>query len=305
MKFLNKIGFMFMMWLLSLTTLHGQTSDVLNAGGFYADKNLDSAKYYIDRAIKNSAAIEDPYTWQLRGYIYKDLYKNIQKDDRNSPYRYEALDALKKSIVLDSKERTFLDDNVKGMKYLLSTMHNDVSESLDPIDYAKAIELFRKEQEYYKIIDPSQQAYADREIAFGLSLGSVYNTIIESSKDSAEKSKFINLAISVFSKVLSMDQNNISANYNMGILYYNQAVNLIKNKDYDTDLLLLDKVQDQSTRLLKSSLPFMTKAYTLDPKREDALEGLSGIYFGLNEYDTSNIYRQRLQEVKKNKNNKK
>lgn len=281
----------------------GQTPDfdLDLAGKFYAEHKPDSAKIYIDKAILAPENKEDAYSWQLRGFIYKDLYNKKEKNNKNSKLRIEAMNSIRKSIILDSKENTRLSDNISAMKYLINTMHKDAGESLDPMDYETAISLFRQEQEYFKLIDPSAEAYNKREIEFGAALGSVYNTIIESSQDSVQKQKFVNLAKSIYSKIISIDPNNFNANYNMGILYYNQAVNLIKTKDYDTDLVLFQLVLDQSVKLFRESLPFMEKAYSLDPKREDALEGLRGIYVGLNDPETSDIYKQRLDSIKKNK----
>lgn len=279
----------------------GQTPDLDVAGKFYVEHIPDSAKVYIDKAMLSPQNKEDAYAWQLRGFIYKDLYNKKERNDKTSRLRVEAMSSIRKSIILDSKENNYLSDNINVMKYLINTMHNDAGESLDPVDYETAISLFRQEQEYFKIIDPSAEAYNKREIEFAAALGSVYNSIIESSQDSVQKQKYVNLAKSIYSKIISIDPNNFNANYNMGILYYNQAVSLIKTELYDADMVLFQLVLDQSVTLFRESLPFMEKAYKLDPKREDALEGLRGIYVGLNDPETSDIYKQRLEMIKKNK----
>lgn len=290
---------MLVLLLVTVMAANAQVSLVDAASTFYDNRNIDSAKVYIDKGIRMPESASDPYAWQVRGFIYKEVYKQKEKNNRQSPARIEALEAFRKSIILD-KSKELTDNNVAGMNYLISTMHNDAAESLDPVDYEMAIEIFRKKQEYIKIIDPSQENLQASEIQFALALGSVYNSIIESSKDSVRNQKFVNLAKALYNQILAIEPNNVSANYHMGILYYNQAVNLIKTKDYDLDLSMLDIVQDQSVKLFKDALPFMETANKLDPKREDALEGLSGIWFGLNETEKSNIYRQRLQDVKKN-----
>jgi hypothetical protein len=45
----------------------------------------------------------------------------------------------------------------------------------------------------------------------------------------------------------------------------------------------------------------MEKAYTLDPQRTDAIEGLSGIYYSLGEEEKSIEYKKKLEEIKKPK----
>lgn len=287
--------------LLVAIVANAQQERVSAAYTFLQQNNLDSAKANINIAIEDPETATDAQAWYIRGFVYKTIYFKIEKENNQSPARLEALYSFKKSLSLNPDKELFSEDIV-NIKNLVKSLHNDAAESLDPFDYKTAIKLFEKSQEYYKIVDPSPAAIQEKEIKFALALGSVYNTVIESSKkDSAKMHKFLNLAKATYSKVLSLDPDNISANYNMGILFYNQAVNLIKSQDYDLDLATLAVVQDKSAILFKESLPFMEKAYALEPKREDALEGLSGIYFGLNEPEKSNIFRQKLAEIKKPK----
>ena len=85
----------------------------------------------------------------------------------------------------------------------------------------------------------------------------------------------------------------------MGILFYNQAVQLITQSDIDIDIVALNDLQDNSIKLFRESLPFMEKAYQLDPKRKETLLGLSGVYFSLNDKEKSDLYKQKLQEIGK------
>lgn len=270
------------------------------ANTFYETKQLDSAKFYIDRASTHSETSNNYVTWLLKGFIYKDLFLTIDKGKNGmSSLRLEGLNALKKAIMLDT-EKEDLAQCVEGFKYFLTTMHNDVVMYLELQECYSAISVFRKSQEYYKIIDPSAEGYKAREVEFGLALGSAYNEMLDGTTDSLKAIKYRDSTITVFRKVLELDPNNVSANVGLAKIYYNQAVHLIKSLPYD-DLELLYIAQDQSALLLKKAEPLMEKAVKLDPKREDALEGLAGIYFGLNEPEKSNVYRLRLKELKKNK----
>jgi tetratricopeptide (TPR) repeat protein len=280
---------------------NAQEKYLIVAQEFMENNQLDSAKFYIDKAANNAETANEPFTWVMRGFIYKGLFKAKEfGKNPESPLRIEALNSLRKAIILDEKKE-YAQDNIDGAKYLFSTMHNDVVSYLEFHQTEEAIALFRKSQDYFRIISPSQSDIQNREIEFGLALGSTYNEIIDSNKDNDIKAKFRSLAIALFNKVLSMDPNNISANVSLGKLYYNQAVNLVKSTEYDVDLDSLDVVIDQSSKLFKTSLPFMNKAHTLDPKREDALEGLAGIYFGLNEPEKSIHYRKELKKIKEGK----
>jgi hypothetical protein len=101
--------------------------------------------------------------------------------------------------------------------------------------------------------------------------------------------------------VLILDPSNIAANYNMGIIYYNQAVSLIMNKlDYDYDLVTLNDIQDEALSWFKKSLPYMETAYQLNPGRKQTLIGLSGIYYNLYDNEKSSEFQKLSQDVSPN-----
>ena len=54
------------------------------------------------------------------------------------------------------------------------------------------------------------------------------------------------MAKSAYNIVLKLDPENLSGNYNVGILYYNKAVNIINNQTYDITLATLNDIQDTS-----------------------------------------------------------
>jgi tetratricopeptide (TPR) repeat protein len=265
---------------------------------FLQQNNLDSAKANINIAIANPATANDANAWYIRGFVYKAIYNKLEKHHNQSPARLEALNSFKKSLALDDAKELFT-ENIKSIKYLVSSLYNDAGESLDPLEYKTAIALFEQFKEYYKIVDPSPATIQQKEIEFDLALASVYNKILETDKKG--NVKFLTLAKNLYIKVLALDPNNISANYGIGILYYNQAVNLIKDQEYDLDIVNLDGVLDNSVKLFKEARPFMEKAYSLDPKRPETIEGLSGIYFSLHDEEKSSLFRKKLEEIKKPK----
>ena len=260
--------------------------------------NLDSAKTIIDLAVADTEIVNDGQAWYIRGFIYKSIYNAREKTNIKSPLRLEALNSFKRSLFIDTSLANVV-ENKKNIKYLAATLYNDVKASLDSVNYLIAIDNFEKFKTYSKLIDTSQETIKQNDIKFLLALASVYTQIYEN--DRKGKSEFLNLAKATYYKVLILESNNISANYNMGILFYNQAVQLINQSDYDIDIVALNDIQDNSVKLFKESLPFMEKAYQLDPKRREILLGLSGVHFSLNEKEKSDYYKQKLQELEKQK----
>jgi tetratricopeptide (TPR) repeat protein len=279
--------------------IYAQQSKVSAAYAFFQSDQLDSALVNINAAVNHPETASDVQAWYLRGFIYKSVYNKQEKTNKLSPARLEALSSFKKSISLDPSAQENIQECVKNVKYLATTLYNDAAASLDSVDYKIAIGNFEKFKEYYPLVDPSKANIQQREIEFTLAIATVYTRVFEG--DRKGKTEFLKMAKDAYNKVLEMDPNNIGANYNMGILYYNQAVNLINQSDYDLDIVALNDIQDNSINLFKESLPFMEKAYELDPKRRETLLGLSGIYFSLNEFEKSNMYKQKLEEIEKQK----
>lgn len=275
-----------------------QQENLIAAQTFLQQGNLDSAKHYIDAAVLNSSTANNAQVWYLKGFIYKTIYNKNEKGNRQSPSRLAALTFFKKSLSIDSSQEN-TQENIKNIKYLATTLYNDAGASLDSIDYKIAIKNFETFKEYYLLVDPTPANIRQKDIDFTLAIASLYTRIFES--DRKEKTEFLSLSKEAYSKILLLEPNNINANYNMGILYYNQAVNLINQQDYDIDIVALNDIQDNSINLFKESLPFMEKAYSLDPRRRETLLGLSGIYFSLNEFEKSNMFKLKLEEIEKQK----
>lgn len=256
--------------------------------------NLDSAKICINEAIANSLTANDAEVWYIRGFIYKSIYNKFEKTDRQSASRLEALVSFKKSVSIDGSQEN-LQENVKNVKYLATTLYNDAAASLDSVDYKIAISNFGLYKENYPFVDSSKANLKQKDLDFSLAIAALYNRIFE--KDRSKNVAFLKLSKEAYNKVLSLEPNNINANLYLGIIYYNQAVNLINQSDYDLDIVALNDIQDNSINLFKESLPFMEKAYSLDPNRKEILLGLSGIYFSLNEFEKSNMFKLKLEKI--------
>jgi hypothetical protein len=261
--------------------------------------NLDKAKAAIEAAIKHPETSNDAQAWYLRGFIYKDIYKTREESNKMSPARETAYLSFRKSLELDSSKSN-RESNIASLKFLAAKYFNDAASTLDTTNYNISIKNFDKYKELMGYVDPAA-SMVPKDIEFNLAIASVYTKIYESNRKT--KTAFFDLAKASYAKVLSLDPNNLSANYHMGILYYNQAVEIInrniEESEWDIDLVKLEQIQDNSIALFKQSLPFMQKAYELDPNKRETLEGLTGIYFSLNEFEKSNEFKQRLEEIKK------
>ena len=129
-----------------------------------------------------------------------------------------------------------------------------------------------------------------------MALATLYNS--QDPQDSTFDQNVADRAINLYEHVLSLDTNNASAYYNLGILYYNKAASLINKMDYDEPLDVVNEKLDHCVSLFLKALPYMLKAYDLNFRRKDVLEGLVGIYYGLNDDEKYEKYKAELDALK-------
>lgn len=262
--------------------------DAVSKALFYLQKNeLDSSKKYIDEADLDQELITLPKTWYYKSLIYKDLYKLNEKDNKNSPLRLTAVESLKKLTEIDTTKE-FIESAQKMMTYLASTFYNDAARSLNPQAYKNAEEYYAKYRELI-LLSNTGTDLLQQDIKFKLALASMLNQDLE--KQAKKDSIKIEEVKGVYKMVLSLDTNNGSANYNIGIIYYNEAVDLINNMDYDMDLEKLNEMQDVCINLFLQSLPYMLKSYDLKYNEEATIKGLENIYHGLNDTEKEEFFK--------------
>lgn len=278
-------------------TTQAQNAAINRAITYQQSGDLDKAKSTIDSALAIPSVASDAYAWYVKGYIYKSLYSKREAGKRKFEYRKEAMAAFIKSKEIDTKGENN-DDNNKNIKFIATTYYNDAVQSLDSNNYAFAIDAFELHKKAIVIPEPTTDL-VQKDIAFHLALASMFTRTYENNR--IARKDFFGKAKDAYNTVINLDVNNVSANYNLGILYYNQAVSIINAMDYDLDLITLNQIQDDCVVLFKQSLPFMEKAYQLDPKRKETLIGLSGIYFSLNEEEKSKEIKQKIDEIDQNK----
>lgn len=261
----------------------------------YSLKNneLDKAKQLIDAAAEDTLFQDKAATWYYRGFIYKNLFKENESDNKQSPLRLKSIEYFKKSLEIEP-EGTYAESTIKGLTFLAQTIYNHSATSFDPEHYQLAISNYELYKEVMMTVEPGIDL-KDKDVMFDLALATTYGRIAE--EDTSKKLTYTEKAKELYEEVLTIDPNNISANYNLGIIYYNEGVEIVNNMDYSLDLFELNAVQDKIIELFKESLPYMKKAYELNPKRRETLIGLQGIYFSLNDIEKSESFKKELETI--------
>jgi hypothetical protein len=256
--------------------------------------NLDSARIMADAAAIHPETKNDPQTWYVRGYIYRELFKRQALSNKNIHLAEEAFSSCKRSIELDTAAE-MKENNLKILQSVSATTNNTFAEEMDTVNYRKSLECLELQKKLVKYLRPKANIDSLEAYYFGF-MGSYFQGIYE--KSTKKNLAYLNLAAEAYNKVLIAEPSNVSANYNMGIIYYNQAVSLIMNKmDYDADISSLNDIQDEALVWFKKSLPYMEKAYQLNPRRKETLIGLSGIYYSLHENEKSAQFKKLSEDL--------
>ncbi len=125
---------------------------------YYQSGNLDIAKTLIDEVSKHSETIWDANTWYYRGYIYKDLYTQRDKANKQSPFRTEAVNSFLKQMELDTYAK-LRENVVKNINYLAVTIYNDAATSINAEEYRIAIVNFDLYKKIMHKIEPEKSFY--------------------------------------------------------------------------------------------------------------------------------------------------
>lgn len=296
MKHLKKLFLLIVV--LSCTVVYGQNDNLYYAQQYAQAGKYDSALVFVELASVHEETANNPLTWYFRGFIYKELYKAKEDADPRSKLREKALNSCIKSIELD-KNNEIKADVLKTVKFLSAKFKNDAASALNNNkDYESGIYNYEMYKKALLMVD-STVNFTKQDIEFYVVLGDVYAGLFEA--DMEKNKKFFALSKEAYEKALAVDSNDASANYHLARLYYNKALNMIKQTDYDIEMISFENIIDESVNLFKTSLPYMKKAYELDPTNINTLEGLSGIYYSLKDEEQSLKYREQKKKIEEGK----
>ncbi len=288
---------LFVMALFITTSVFAQVTKVSEALTSLKDGDLINAKSAIDAASEHEQTSKQAQTWYYKGYIYRELSK--QKNTESLSYRRGAVKYFKKCMDLEPDGK-FSANSKQQIVNIGRAYYNDAVMAINSGNAKEAERNFVIFQAVSKIAEPKVNL-KPQQINVYLALGGLYTSLYEENKE--RNKDYWTKAKSYFDKVLALDPDNLNGNYNIGILYYNKAVNIINRTEYDIDLIALSDIQDVSITLFHQSLPYMQTALELEPDNENTLIGLSGIYFALNEIEKSNEIKKRLEEIKNKRKN--
>lgn len=258
-----------------------QTDSLNAATTYYSKKELYKAKTAIESACNNPSTMNMPYTWYMRAFIYKEIYRNYESADKQSPAREEAVKSFARLIPMDTANE--YPEARQALKALASTYFNQCGDFFGPDNYNTAIQYYEKFDKYIHIADPKTNT-KELFINFYQSLATDLNKYFES-----DRKKYMPLMDQIdncYKKVLSQDSADAFSWKNISLLYYNHGVFVINEIDPDRDFFEIDQIQDKAKEYFVKALPYGLKAHQFKPEDKDIVQMLENIYHAL--YDEEN-----------------
>lgn len=280
--------------LLSTTQAQTPLPRTQQAVALYDNGELVEAKDVILVALQDSLESKNPYTWCVKGFIFKEIYKTIENKDKYSSNRDIAIESIKQSMILDKKQE-YLETNVQILNYLSSTLFNDVvqiTRSMNAYNVDEPEQFYLKFKKVQRMINPTVNL-ADKDLE-------LYRVLAEGNdriylQDPDKNIAFFDRAVDYYSKALEIAPSDTISNYNLAVMFYNRGVQKIKKIDHQTEIFELITIQDECIDLFKQSLPYMEKAHNLDPYRKEPIVGLRAIYKSLSEDQKEAEYKDLLE----------
>jgi Tfp pilus assembly protein PilF len=98
-----------------------------------------------------------------------------------------------------------------------------------------------------------------------------------------------------YAKSVELDGNNFDAVYNLGALYFNQAVKMNEAANLIDDMKKFEVARDAADVVFDKALPILEKAYSITPDDKGVLVSLKQLYYRKMAKDTS--YKSKYDEI--------
>jgi|GEM_PF-2623428 len=250
----------------------------------YKNQKFEEAKVAIDSAVSSTERF-DSQTWQLRGLIYRSI-----SDGDQLYYRGIAMESFVHAKKLDSTGVY----TAKINDYLKSTVlryYNDAVTLLtEEKEFVKAEESYNTYKKHYStLVDPSFN-FDKTDVEFYNAMGVEYLNKADDFELS-KKAEFKEKSIYYCLKTLAIDSLHYQANYNIGIVYYGNAVDYITSVDPEITIEQLILNQKRAEESFLKGIPFLKTCERLNSEDINVKIALMGCYYGLNNEEEYLIYQ--------------
>jgi hypothetical protein len=260
------------------TSYYNQTVTLLNSES-YQDALVRLKALTQDRRSFNEFYAEASY---LAGYAHLMLHQ----PDSTQHYFSQALTAgYRDPLIYETLASTYLDANEIGKARTMVDMGQILFADDRGLRIAE-LNTLMKEKHYERAARAAEEYLSSykKDTEVMLLYGTIQGRMVDS--DPTNQEAYFEKRIAIYEKILKLEPNNLLANYNLGITYYNKGVELINNEEvFEKDIFEFDQLLNVCAGLFQKALPFVLKANQLDPSNFNALKALEGIYYNLNQQE--------------------
>ncbi len=262
--------------------------------------DLMAARSAIIEAIQSPKERNAPYTWYVKGYVFKEIYKEIDKGNPQSENREIAVEAILKSIELGQATagNAELETNTeKALRYLAVSYYNDavlMARSLTPETIDAPVQRYERYKQLLMALEP-QHDFTDQDVEFYKNMARGAKQIYDANP--AVNGLYFERSNQFYRQAIALAADDFQANYNLAVNYYNHGVHKIRKIDHNTEIFELIRIQDECVALFKQALPYMRKANELKPDHRSTLSGLMAIHRSLSEDDAAALFQTRLEAI--------
>lgn len=218
---------------------------------YHYSKNEKSAQPVLEKSISLYEARKDPKSDKNMVYPYKELAEI---------YFYETKDATKAMALIEKAKTEFKDSKEFENLELNYYLQGDNIE-IGIKKFEAAIEANPKSEEIHL----------------------AYASLLEKKGD-------IDGATKIYEKALILNPSSFLANYNIGAMYVNKAIEFKKLENETEDMNKMTEYSSAAETYFNKSLPFMVAAHKADNKDLLTINGLIQVYTQLGKMDQANEF---------------
>ena len=271
------------------TSYYNQTVNLLNAEK-YTDALTKLASLRNGRNNLNEFYAEAMY---LSGYAHLMQHQT----DSTQHYFSQALAAGHRDpLIYETLAGHYLEVGEIGKARTMVDMGNILYAGDRGLQIAE-LNVLMQEAHYQKAAAAAEKYLSSykKDTEVMLLYGTIQGRLFDTDADRREE--HFQKRVEIYERILKLEPNNLLANYNLGITYYNKGVELINDDNvFEKDIFEFDQLLNVCTGLFQKALPYVLKANQLDPENYNTLKALEGIYYNLNEQEKLAQIQARLRK---------
>lgn len=186
----------------------------------------------------------------------KELFTKLIKEDYDDPFAYLSLSEI---YLTEGDTNKALEVLEVGKVNVVENKDITLTE----------LQIYQQSGRVDELIEKLQNAIKEEpeNSLFYLVLAGSYDALAASSREEGnmdQAQEFQDKAMKTYEEAIEIDPENFEINNNIGITFYNNAVELIQESQKIKDYRKAGKMQEQAKEVFKEALPYLEKAYHLD-----------------------------------------